>query len=482
MNRPMPWCTREILEATRGVLASGGAEHSFAGVSIDSRTICEGEVFVAIKGEVHDGHRFIPDVIGRGARGVVADSNKIGVLREQMEKQKEVVFIAVEDATVALGDLAAFHRRRCRASVVAITGSNGKTSTRKMTGACAAERFKVLEPEGNYNNQIGLPLTLLKLEKDHQWAVLELGMNHPGEIRRLAEICTPDIGVITNIGPAHLEGLGSMAGVTAAKGELLEKIGPEGFVVLNADDPRLMGLARRATQKVVLFGLSEDALVRAKAVREKGVGTSFVLVLPEKQIAVDLKLPGAFMVSNALAAAAVGYLLGLSGDDIKSGLEKVDPAPGRMNRIDTEFGIHIIDDTYNANPASMHAAVRTLDALKGRGRGVVVAGDMLELGVSAESMHRRMGALISKTRISRLYATGDFAHAVAEGAMDENMDTGAVFTGSKDAIFSDLIHWLQPDDWVLVKGSNAMGMADIVRRLKDWAGARQRGAASKPEP
>ena len=485
MNAPIPWRTDEILEATRGVLVSGEAQHLFSGVSIDSRTISGGEVFVAIKGDVHDGHRFIPDVIARGITGVVADSDKIGNLGEQVEKRKDTVFVAVDDTTRALGDLAAFHRRRCNASVVAITGSNGKTSTRKMTGACAAERFKALEPTGNFNNQIGLPLTLLKLEKDHEWAVLELGMNRPGEIGRLAEICMPDIGVITNIGPAHLEGLGSMEGIMEAKGELLEKIRPEGTAVLNADDPRVMRLARRTAQHVMLFGLSEDAAVRAISVKEKGFGTSFTLVLPEERVTVDLKLPGAFMVSNALAAAAVGCLLGLPGESIKSGLENFEPAPGRMNILKTEFGMHIIDDTYNANPGSMEAAIRTLDALKGDGRGVVVVGDMLELGEYAESMHRMIGALISKIRVSRLYATGAYADAVAAGATDkdidkdgdEDMDIESVFTGTKDEILSDLTERLQPDDWVLVKGSNAMGMEEIVRRLLDWADARQGGAS-----
>ena len=368
-----------------------------------------------------------------------------------------------------MGDLAAFNRKRINISVVAITGSNGKTSTRKMTAGVVSRRFCTLATSGNFNNEIGLPLTMLNLSRDHKWAVLELGMNRPGEIKRLAEICSPDVGVITNIGPAHLEGLGSLDAVMQAKGELLGEIKPTGTAVLNADDPRLMQLADYTTRNVLLFGLSKNAEIKALEVGRKGLGLSFTLVLPEESILVDLKTPASFMVSNALAAAAAGYCLGLTAREIKEGLEDFEPVKGRMNILKTRKGIHIIDDTYNANPGSMAAALKTLKSLKGNSRGILVAGDMLELGEHAESMHRKIGSISARADIARLYVTGQFAETVAAGARDEDMASGDIFTGTKEEILDGVTGWLGPGDWVLVKGSRGMAMETIVKGLLDWA-------------
>jgi UDP-N-acetylmuramoyl-tripeptide--D-alanyl-D-alanine ligase len=476
MTHPLPWQTADILAATGGILISGETRRSFAGVSIDSRSITPGEVFVAIKGDTHDGHRFIPEAIRQGAGGLLIEKGAGGGLPQALIKQQRLICVGVDDTTRALGDLAAFNRRRSRVSVVAVTGSNGKTTTRKMTAACVAGRFQVLEPAGNFNNQIGLPLTLLKLEKAHEWAVLELGMNRPGEIGRLAEICMPQIGVITNIGSAHIEGLGSIEGIMEAKGELLEKIDTGGSAVLNADDPRVLRLAGRAARNVLLFGSSKDAAVRCESVRREGLGTAFTLVLPSERISVCLKIPGSFMVSNALAAASVGHLIGLSGREIASGLDAFEPASGRMSVFQTENGINIIDDTYNANPDSMAAAIRTLSSSLSGARGILVMGDMLELGRHAESMHRSIGALSAGSGIKRLYATGEFAEAVAAGAVDANMDFRQIVTGTKEEILNDLSGRLRPGDWVLVKGSRAMGMETIVARLRTGAGAGKSGA------
>ena len=272
--------------------------------------------------------------------------------------------MAVKNTTKALGDLACFHRKRANASVVAITGSNGKTTTREMTATVARQRFATLSSQGNFNNEIGLPLTLLKLNHGHKWAVVELGMNAPGEIARLGEICMPDIGVITNIGPAHLEGVGSIEGVMRAKGEILDKIKAGGTAVLNSDDHRVMHLAGKTSSDVIFYGISGETTIRAEAIVEKDLCTSFRLALPEETIGIDLKIPGIFMVSNALAAAAVGYKLGLSAKEIKAGLEDFKPIGQRMNILHTSAGINLIDDTYNANLASMEAALKTLITLK----------------------------------------------------------------------------------------------------------------------
>ncbi|MDQ1331428.1 MAG: UDP-N-acetylmuramoyl-L-alanyl-D-glutamate--2,6-diaminopimelate ligase [Thermodesulfobacteriota bacterium] len=469
-KRPFSWSTEEIIEATNGTVVSGDITRSFTGVSIDSRTISPGDLFVAIKGNSYDGHSFAGEVVDKGIKGLIAGRQHIGLLPCGKWEKAGVLCITAEDTVKALGDLAAYNRERAGVSVVAITGSNGKTSTRQMASAIISRRFHVLSTTGNLNNEIGLPLTLLKLSPIHKMAVVELGMNHPGEISRLAGICRPDIGIITNIGPAHLEGVNSIEGVMNAKGELIGGIAPGGTAILNADDERVMGLAQKAERKVILFGHSENALIRALSVSANGTSTSFVLRLPKETITVNLPVPGKFMVSNALAAASAGYLLGLNALDIKAGLENFIPVKGRMNIFTMQNGITIIDDSYNANPGSMEAAIITLAGLKGNRRGILVAGDMLELGTHSQEMHRKIGAICAKSGIARLYASGEFSGQIAEGAVGNGMESSAVFTGTQEDIIDDLKSRLKAEDWVLVKGSRGMKMEKIVLKLKEWAG------------
>ncbi|RPH52910.1 MAG: UDP-N-acetylmuramoyl-L-alanyl-D-glutamate--2,6-diaminopimelate ligase [Desulfobacteraceae bacterium] len=467
---PFPWKKEEIIEATKGVVVSGGITSLFTGISIDSRTISPGELFVAIKGNSHDGHTFAGEVIDKGIKGLIVGKQHIERLPRDKWEKAGVLCIVAEDTVKALGDLAAYNRKRAGVLVVAITGSNGKTSTRQMTSAILSRHFHVLSTTGNLNNEIGLPLTLLKLSPVHKLAVVELGMNHSGEIAQLAGICRPDIGIITNIGPAHLEGLNSIEGVMNAKGELLEGITPGGTAILNADDERVMRLAQKAKGSVILFGHSEKALVRALSVEAKGTSTAFMLRLPKESVMVNLPVPGKFMVSNALAAASAGYIAGLNACDIKAGLENFSPVKGRMNIFTMQNGITIIDDSYNANPGSMEAAIKTLAGLKGNNRGIIVAGDMLELGIHSEDLHRKVGKLSGESGIYRLYATGEFSGKIAEGAVGSGMATSAVCTGSQEDIINDLKSRLQPEDWILVKGSRGMRMERIVLKLKEWAG------------
>jgi murE/murF fusion protein len=468
---PISWTTAEILKATGGEFLGGSLEHAFSGISIDSRRISTGDLFVAIKGDAHDGHSFVEEVIEQGVRGLLIDKTKRSQLPVKEYKNKGAVCIAVSNTTRALGELAAFNRKRSNVSVVAITGSNGKTSTRTMTAGVVSRRFYTLSTHGNLNNEIGLPLTLLNLNYNHKWAIVELGMNSPGEISRLGEICLPDVGVITNIGPAHLEGLGSLDAVMRAKGELLDKINAAGTAILNADDPRLLTLAETSSKSVLLFGMSENAAIRALSVKEKALGISFTLALPDESIPVELQTPATFMVSNALAAAAVGHCLGLNAKDIKEGLENFKPVQGRMNILKTRKGIHIIDDTYNANPGSMAAALKTITSLKGTNRGALVAGDMLELGEHSESMHRTIGSLTASLRLEKLFATGRFAETLAAAAIDGGMDSHDTFTGTQEEILKRITGWLGPGDWVLIKGSRGMAMERIVEKLLGWANA-----------
>ena len=468
-QQPIPWTTQEILEATGGALLCGDLHRRFSRVGIDSREISPEDFFFAIVGESHDGHGFASAVVDQGVRGLLIGRQKAGQLPVAAWETKNVTCIAVADTTRALGDLAAFNRRRAKVSVVAVTGSNGKTTTRTLTAGVLRRQYNILATTGNFNNEIGLPLTLLGLSSDHQWAVVELGTNSPGEIARLAKICSADIGVLTNIGPAHLEGLGSLDGVMREKGDLIKGLGREGKAVLNADDPRVLQLARETQHGVLLYGRSPDATIRAEEISEDKQAISFLLRFGRERLPIQLKSPGHFMISNALAAAAVGYLLGISAAKVKAGLESFKPAMGRMNICHMSNGVHLIDDTYNANPDSMKAALATLERSGAKGRRIFVAGDMLELGTQAPELHSQVGALAARTGVDRLYASGEHAAAVAAGAQKEAMPAANTITGSREEIIEGLRGWLQPGDWVLVKGSRGMAMEKVVEGLKAWA-------------
>jgi UDP-N-acetylmuramoyl-tripeptide--D-alanyl-D-alanine ligase len=466
---PIPWTTQEIIEATGGELLGGDQSRSFARVSIDSRNITPEDFYLAIIGESHDGHGFAPAAVDQGIGGLVISRQKAAELPIAAWQKNDITCIAVDDTTRALGDLAAFNRRRTKVSVAAITGSNGKTTTRKLTAGVVTRQYNTLATAGNFNNQIGLPLTLLGLTPDHQVAVVELGTNNPGEIARLTEICLPDIGVITNVGPAHLEGLGSLDGVMREKGDLIKGLNRGGKAVLNADDPRVLQLAREAHHEVLLYGRSVEAVIRAGEITADEQTTSLSLMLDQENITVQLNSPGQYMISNALAAAAVGFLLGIPATTIKAGLESFTPVSGRMNICHLSNGVHMIDDTYNANPDSMRAALATLNQMRAGCRGIFVAGDMLELGARTPEMHSQLGALAADSHIDRLYASGQQASVVAESARNAGMLPADTVTGSREEILEDLKIFLQPGDWVLVKGSRGMTMEKVVDGLKQWA-------------
>ena len=465
----MQWTIDQILKATGGRLLYGLSGTRFEGVGIDSRTVRDDQLFVAICGERHDGHTFIDQVIEKGVRGLAIQAETAAKLHHDQWQAKGATCIEVPDTIRALGALAAFQRRRSAIPVVAITGSNGKTTTRQMTALVVAQRFNTLTTQGNFNNEIGLPLTLFHLSPEHEAAVLELGMNHPGEIQRLGAICQPTIGVITNVGPAHLEFLGSLEGVARAKGELIPQVDAQGTVILNRDDDHVAALAVSADRKVLFFGTRPDAQVRAQGIDTTGQGIAFELVSPGAKVQVGLKTPGRFMVANALAAAAVGHAMGLTAEQIKAGLETFVSAKGRLNVVETARGIHIIDDTYNANPDSMAAAFDTLSALSKDRAGMIVVGDMLELGEQSERLHHQVGQRAARSGAARLYAYGQFAEAVSEGAQFAGMDGAKIFTGDKAAIAVDLIDHLSTGDWVLIKGSRGMAMETVVEAVRIWA-------------
>ena len=464
MNRQI-WTIDEIVKATDGELMAGPSGTRFSGISIDSRQISEDELFVAVKGATHDGHLFIPEVIERGVRGIVVDRRKASDALTDLIPG-HVTCVLTDDTIRALGDLAAFHRGRFSIPVVCITGSNGKTTTKEMTASVLGEKFNTLKTHLNLNNEFGVPLTLFRMDPSHEAAVIELGMNHPGEIRRLSEICRPDFGVITNIGPAHLEGLGSINNVMAAKGELIDNIKKDGILILNGDDPYCMELGKTSGRKVFRFGLALDADVRATEIANKENATVFKLQLPDEEIFIRINAPGRFMVSNALAAAAVGSLIGLSARQIKSGIEKFRPVKGRMDMRQTRLGFFIIDDSYNANPASMEAAINTLVSLKGLKKGALVAGDMLELGEKAKQLHERIGEFAARSGVNRLFLTGEYAACIKKGAQRRGMSEEDIIIGDKAHLVESLLDYLSPRDWVLVKGSRSSGMDAVVGQLE----------------
>ncbi|MDO9262427.1 MAG: UDP-N-acetylmuramoyl-tripeptide--D-alanyl-D-alanine ligase [Desulfosalsimonadaceae bacterium] len=464
---PVPWTMDDMVSATGGEPVSGGTSASFEGVSIDSRNISPKDLFVAVRGARHDGHGFIPEVVASGVKGLVVDRRKVGSDEIASFIKQGVSCIAVADTVRALGDLAAFHRRRFHIPVVAITGSNGKTSTKEMTASVLGRKYHTLKTIGNLNNEFGVPLTLLRLDASHEAAVVEMGMNHPGEIRRLSEICQPDYGMITNIAPAHLEGLGTLEDVMAAKGELIENIKETGAVVLNGDDPCGLRLGASTHRRVVYFGQSKDADVRGIDIENKGFGTQFTLVLPDRSIKVEIPAPGRFMVSNALAAAAAGFLTGVSAEDIQAGIKAFAPVHGRMNVRKSRQGVFIIDDSYNANPGSMEAAIKTLVTLKGPQKGVLAAGDMRELGADSERLHEGIGRIAAQAGVDMLFLTGEYAAAVKKGANKQGMTDDRIVVGEKPDLVERLRGILGPGDWVLVKGSRSVGMETVAQMLEE---------------
>ena len=465
----MQWTVADIVQATQGRLLYGDPTLCFAGIGIDSRNIPSDHLFVALRGENHDGHGFVGQVVDLGVRGLVVQDNASVPLNHEKLQASGVACVAVADTVKALGALAAFQRRKFQIPVVAITGSNGKTTTRQMTALVMARHYTTLSTQGNLNNEIGLPLTLFSLNTQHQIAVLELGMNHAGEISRLAAICRPNIGVITNVAPAHLEFLGSIEGVARAKGEMLAHIEAGGAVALNGDDAHVAALAAHARSRVLFFGTGTDADIRAEAVHQNARGVTFDLVLPNARVTVRLQTAGQFMVSNALAAAAAGHLAGLASGEIKAGLESFTTVKGRLNVSTLANGMHLIDDTYNANPASMAAAFQTLSALTGGTPGYIVLGDMLELGPQAAALHRQVGEMAARCGARKLYLFGPHAEETADGARSGGIAARAIFVNNKEAIATDIIRHLQPGDWVLVKGSRGMAMEIVVDAIRAWA-------------
>jgi len=456
----------EVIQATGGRILQGEKNVLFEGISADSRTIRAGDLFIALKGDRFDGHAFALEALKKEAGGIVVEEERTSGSRWNGFRPKAV--IAVKDTLRALGDLARERRRKHRIPVLAVTGSNGKTTTKEMISACLETTLPVLKTQGNLNNLIGLPMTLLRLTGNEKAVVLEMGMSVPGEIRRLTEIAEPDVGLITNIQQAHLEGMGSLDKLQEEKGELFRKMKPDGTILINRDDPRVVLLAQEFPGDKMTFGVNGHADVMARDVRLNGArGTSFTLLLGGEETEIALPLLGRHFVPHALSAIAAAKLLGIDLEKIREALERFHPYSMRMEVLPLEGGAILINDAYNANPASMEAAVETLAEVKGRGKAVAVLGDMLELGGFEEEAHRRLGEKIGELSIDFLLCLGEAAPTVVTSAIRKGLkpERAKVVESHSEAV-SLLNRILQKGDWILVKGSRRMAMEKVAEALR----------------
>ncbi|MGD9000709.1 MAG: UDP-N-acetylmuramoyl-tripeptide--D-alanyl-D-alanine ligase [Granulosicoccaceae bacterium] len=444
-------CSMTLHDAAQAIgVQYDGAPLQFHGVSTDTRSMQGGELFIALQGEHFDAHTFLDAAAAGGAVAAVVARRSVSALP----------LLLVEDTREALGRLALAWRQRFNIPFIAVTGSNGKTTVKEMIAAILRRQGEPLVTQGNLNNDIGVPQTLFRLEQQHTHAVIEMGANHAGEIAWLAEITRPDVAVVNNAMPAHLEGFGDLEGVARAKGELFEALGEEGCAIINADDDFAdywRTISRHCRQ--LDFGFSPQAKVTARLLDgQPQAGTRFMLQTPLGEAEVMLALPGRHNVMNALAAAAVATALDIKPDEISAGLAAMHTVGGRLQQVIGLHGATIIDDTYNANPASLRAAMDVLASLPGT--RILVLGDMAELGAQAEALHAEAGQQARACGIDHLYTLGEYSRAATQ-AFGQN---GLHFT-SPDKLNEALRNTLDEHTVVLVKGSRAMHMEDVVKAL-----------------
>ncbi len=458
-----------VARITAGEFSGKKSNLQLSGISTDSRNISPGELFVPLRGERFDGHDYLSQAVKNGAAAC---------LSEEVVEGLSVPVIRVANTLRALGDLAAAYRLQLQGPLVAVTGSAGKTTTKEMLAAILEKVGPGLKTNGNFNNLIGLPLTLFRLQPEHQWAVLEMGTSSLGEIERLTEIAMPTIGIITNIGPAHLETLHGLDGVARAKGELFANLSG-GTAIINLDDPRVARLPVANGVRKVGFGLGADAEVRAEKIEVMSDSLCLELVYAGKRQQICLKVPGRHNVHNVLAASAAALVLDVPLEKIAAGLNGFVPSPGRMNLFPLPCGGLLLDDSYNANPLSVAVALDALQAQKGSGRRVAVLGDMLELGKDAKKMHRDIGAKAAKV-VDLLIAVGSYASEMTAGAAAEGMpDVQLVEVADAAAAIKYLQAGQRPGDRILIKGSRGVKLdlvADALRTTNDELPNGQRGS------
>ena len=465
-NRGLQLKASQIAAAIGAEIISGNPDTRINNISTDSRTIKGGDIFWALPGERFDGHRFVVDAIKKGAVGAVVQS----CLEMDFPSSTPVV-LKVEDTLKALGDLAAWYKRYLGIKIVGITGSCGKTTTKELIFSVLKRRYKVAKTLGNFNNLIGLPLSMLSARSGDAWAVLEMGTNQPGEIARLCEIARPEVGLITTIQPAHLAGLGDIRDIAREKGGLFKALPDTGIAVINCDDPLVIEAAQGLSCRCI--GYSTDPESRIQKLKfpitvtclswhPSSQGTEIDLDIAGTRIPVNISFIGEANVQNAVAAAAVGHALGLGPGQIKKGLEAARPLPGRLSWRDIGSRYSLIDDSYNANPGSMKAALKALNFWSMDGKRIAILGDMLELGDAAYRFHQDLGNAAVHAGVDLLISVGQFAEVVAMAAQEAGLSRDRIYTFSDTG---DLISWigssatsLPSPATILIKGSRAMGL------------------------
>lgn len=446
---------KEILEITKGEFICGKIDAEITEFSIDSRTLIPGSVFIAIKGSRFDGHEFVKDAIVKGAVGIIVEESFT------LPRHLPSIVIKVKDTIRAIGDIARIFRKGFSGSLIAVTGTVGKTTAKEFIATVLDEKFCVHKTQGTLNNHIGVPLTLWGLEPKHQVCVVELGMSNLGEIDYLAGLSQPDVGVITNIGPAHLEQLGSVENIVNAKAELLTNLKEDGLVILNRDNDYFPQLRARARCRVVTIGKHHEADFQAIGFK--------VIAKPFSDI-LEIKLPviGSHSIYPALTAVAIGYGFGMNPQDIINGLGKV-KLPKMRLELKEIAGMKIIDDSYNANPISMAGALETLVRFKSSGKKIFVCSDMLELGEKAVMYHKELGRQVAGNKIDRLITIGELSSLVSNTAIESGMPKDFVqHCENNISAVEALGKWLEPGDIVLVKGSRAMHMEEIVKGIEEY--------------
>lgn len=439
------------------------ADREASCVVIDSRKVEEGGIFIATKGERVDGHDFIAQAAEKGALGVVCEKEPEGC---------NVPYILVEDSFVALKQIAEFYRKQLTIPVVGITGSVGKTSTKEMIAGVLSEGFRVLKTEGNFNNEVGLPLTLLRIRQEHEAAVVEMGISDFGEMHRLSKMAKPDICVMTNIGQCHLENLGTREGILKAKSEIFDFMNPEGHIFVNGDDDMLVTVKAKGSHAPVHFGMDASNEVFASDVMNRGLlGSQAVVHMGTEVFPVEIPLPGAHMVYNALAAAAVGKCLGLTRAQIQQGIATVEAVGGRSHVIALP-AYTVIDDCYNANPVSMKAAIDLLTMALGR--KVAVLGDMFELGEKECELHKEVGAYAAEKGIDVIICTGALSKHMYDGACGTGRDAlmaaekkEIYYFETRDEMLAKLQGIVKAGDSILVKASHGMHFEKVVAFLEE---------------
>jgi UDP-N-acetylmuramoyl-tripeptide--D-alanyl-D-alanine ligase len=450
----MELSVKEIVKACGGKLISGDESVVINGISTDTRTIKEGMLFIPLRGESFDGHKFIDKAIESGATAVITEE----------DKSYGVPAVKVEDTRLAMGQIAGYYKAKLNIPVVAITGSVGKTTTKDIVASVLAQHFNVYKTQGNLNNDIGVPLTIFSLEKEHTAAVIEMGMNHFGEIRYLTNIVQPDIAVITNVGVSHIENLGSREGILKAKCEIFEGLKKGGKAIVNGDNDMLATLSDSYDGfKLTKFGTDSSFDIYADNIVEKGLdGIDCTIHYGSEVFDVSIHIPGKHMVSNALAAAAAGFALGMSAEEIKAGIESFEPTKMRMDIIKSN-GLTIINDVYNSNPVSAMAAVDVLASASGK--KCAVLGDMFELGEFAPKLHYDLGKYTAEKNIDEIVCIGEISKNMYEGA--RSVREGNVhYFATQEEFFESLDDIINGEMTVLVKASRGMKFEKTTDKLR----------------